>query len=101
MTENPDLYLCFAVEVNSISHGGFDEDVVEREAGQRACKDFDLSGHIEAVVEDDALFAAYGAQPAAAPHEVFTGYRDTPAFGEGLKFLQKLGIGHVGKEGRR
>jgi hypothetical protein len=53
--------LRFAEEVDAFAEGRFEKDVVKGELGEGAGKDFDLCGYVEAVVEDEALFAAHGA----------------------------------------
>ena len=70
------LNLSFAKEVDAFSEGGFEEDVVEGELGEGAGEDSDLGGHVEAVVEDNALFTAHGTQTTGAAHEVFAGDGD-------------------------
>ena len=52
------LNLCFAVEVNAGAEGGLDENIVEGQLGKSVCENIDLRGHIEAVIENQALFAA-------------------------------------------
>ena len=67
----------------------------EKAAGE----DFDLRGHVEAVIENDALFPAHDAQPPRTAHEVFAGDGNVQAIGEGFEFLKELGIGHGIKSG--
>ena len=86
--------LCFAVEVDAFAEGGLEENIVEGQLGESAGEDFDLRGHVEAVIENDALFTAHDAQPPRAAHEVFAGDGNVQAIGEGFEFLKELGIGH-------
>ena len=91
---------CFAVEVDAFAEGGLEENIVEGQLGESAGEDFDLRGHVEAVIENDALLAAHDAQPPRTAHEVFAGDGNVQAIGEGFEFLKELGIGHGIKSGR-
>jgi hypothetical protein len=81
------LNLCFAVEVNAGAEGGLDENIIEGQLGKSVCENIDLCGHVEAVIENQALFAAHDTQTTGTTHEVFAEEGDIQAMGKGFKFL--------------
>ena len=84
----------FAEIVDAIAEARDDVDVVEGQAGELAGEDLDLGRHVEAVVEDEAAFTPDRAQATRAALEIHSGDLDVQALGQGLEFLEKLGIGH-------
>lgn len=81
------LNLSFAVEVNTSAEGGLDENIVEGQLGKSVCENIDLRGHVEAVIENQALFAAHNTQPPCTSHEVFAEEGNIQTMGKGFKFL--------------
>ena len=84
-----------AVVVDDFSEAGHDEDVVEGEAGEFAGEEFDLRADVEVAIEDETAFAPDGAQAAGAVFQGVAQHTDGEAFGQGFKFLEKLGVGHL------
>ena len=84
----------FAAIVDALAQARNHVEVVERQAGELAGEDLDLGPHVESAVKNEAALAPDRAKTAGTALQIIARDLDVQALGQGLEFLEQLGISH-------